>query len=71
MPRLTLVPIFAVLSLACAKPTPINPAFDVSECEAKAALREMGRFPKPLTRPVIVVGGWLDPTFSTSYPVRM
>lgn len=37
-----------------------NSSFPVTTAEAKAALREMGRDPRPLDRPVIIAAGLLD-----------
>lgn len=37
-----------------------NPSFPVTTAEAKAALREMRRDPRPLDRPVVIAAGLLD-----------
>jgi hypothetical protein len=54
-----------VLSMAfvlagCAK-TPINPSFCVSANDARHALDAMAHHPKPLDRPVVILGGYHDP----------
>ena len=42
-----------------------NGSFPLTVSEAKAALREMRDDPKPLARPVVIVGGYGDPGFAT------
>ena len=51
----------AVGVVGCAARGPVNPSFDVTVRDAQTALRQMRATPKPLARPVVVVGGWLDP----------
>jgi pimeloyl-ACP methyl ester carboxylesterase len=48
-----------LLGAGCAAPT--NPSFPLSVSDAKAALREMEAKPKPLARPLVVLGGYHDP----------
>jgi hypothetical protein len=61
-----LVPLAAaLLALGCAKQPP-NPSFNVSNDDAKAALREMSRDAKPLPRPLVVLGGLQDPGIAVS-----
>jgi pimeloyl-ACP methyl ester carboxylesterase len=55
----------ALLALGCAKQPP-NPSFNVSNDDAKAALREMRRDAKPLPRPLVVLGGLQDPGIAVS-----
>lgn len=57
--------VVAVLA-GCAAP-PVNPQFAVTTGEARAALREMRKEPRRLERPVVIIGGYLDPDVSTSY----
>ena len=45
---------------------PPNPTFDVTEREARQHLREMAQQPVPLSRPVVVVGPFLDPGISVA-----
>ena len=45
----------------CAAHEPVNPSLPIRPAEARAALREMKRSPRPLERPVVVLGGYLDP----------
>lgn len=54
-----------LLSLAaCAPLTARNPSFDLSSSEAKTALRTMRENPLELQRPVLYIGGFLDPGFA-------
>ena len=54
--------LLAVLGgVGCASPQPANPSFEVTVSDARADLRLMRATPKPLARPVVVIGGWLDP----------
>jgi hypothetical protein len=50
-----------VLSLGCAAPKPVNPAFAISPGEASRVLDDMKHQPKRLTRPVLVIDGYGDP----------
>jgi hypothetical protein len=55
-----------ILSIAgCVADEPLNPSFPLRLEEAKVALEEMAAAPVELKRPVIVVGGYLDPGFAT------
>jgi hypothetical protein len=56
--RVTLITAFAVCG--CTKP-PVNPSFPVSPTQAKHALDAMSDEPKPLDRPVVILGGYHDP----------
>ena len=58
--RLLILPAVSLLSLACAG-GPDNPSFPLSVDRAGLALKEMAKEPKPLPRPVVIVGGYLDP----------
>lgn len=44
-----------------------NPSFDLSENQARQALEEMARDPKPLPRPLIIVAGYGDPGFADAH----
>jgi hypothetical protein len=46
---------------------PRNPSFPLSENQANLDLREMGRDPKPLQRPLIIVAGYGDPGFADAH----
>ena len=65
-------PIFALLlcfsSIACSSVP--NPSFPLSVDEAKVQLQAMEAAPKPLQRPVVVVGGFMDFTFGAHYFAR-
>jgi pimeloyl-ACP methyl ester carboxylesterase len=45
---------------------PTNPSFAVSPNQAKRILLEAARHPKPLQRPLVIVGGFMDPGFASS-----
>ncbi|MHC4764551.1 MAG: lipase family alpha/beta hydrolase [Planctomycetota bacterium] len=47
----------------CSADRPMNPSFAVPMAEAKAILRGMREDPKPLDRPLVVLGGIHDPGF--------
>ena len=44
-----------------------NSSFDVSVSDAQQALREMKAEPKPLERPLVVLGGYCDPGIASSH----
>ncbi len=57
----------AVSLLACGcAPGPPNPSLPMSKGEARAALRAMRREPRPIARPVVILGGLHDPGFDGS-----
>ncbi|MCI0364526.1 MAG: hypothetical protein L0Y44_10370 [Phycisphaerales bacterium] len=59
---------FVLTALAgCSGDQPLNPSFALSMTEAEAAWRDMEANPKPLERPVIVLGGIYDPGIVTSH----
>jgi pimeloyl-ACP methyl ester carboxylesterase len=45
---------------ACAKPR-VNPSFNLSQSQARAVIRQMKDQPKPLERPLVILGGFSDP----------
>jgi len=53
------------LSLGGCATGPNNPAFPVTSQQARDATREMRLHPKPLDRPLVVVGGFLDPNLTS------
>lgn len=57
------VPAVMLLGAGCA--APVNPSFPLTVSDAKAALREMEATPKPLARPLVLLGGYHDPGFGT------
>jgi pimeloyl-ACP methyl ester carboxylesterase len=63
--RLLILPALSLFSLACAG-GPDNPSFPLTVDGAGVALKEMAKQPKPLPRPVVIVGGYLDPGISTA-----
>src|SRR3954471_9133351 len=53
------VPLLALASLACSNaPAPTNPSFPVTFDEARQAIHEMSAHPRPLDRPLVVIGGF-------------
>lgn len=58
----TLLPV-ALLALVagCASTGPVNPSFDLDFDGAGKALKEMEEHPLPLERPLVILGGYLDP----------
>lgn len=54
--------ILVMLSIGCSTQ---NPSFDLSRRDARVDLREMAGQPKPAARPVLVLGGYLDPGLLT------
>lgn len=51
----------ALTSQGCAELAAVNRSFAVTSPEARDALRQMADDPKPLERPVVVLGGFADP----------
>lgn len=58
--RFTLACCFAFLLAGCAWNGPTNPSLSLSPDDAQAELKQMREAPRPLERPVIVIGGWGD-----------
>ena len=53
------------ISTGCSNaPAPTNPSFPVTFSEARVALDRMAAHPRPLDRPLVVIGGFLDPNVS-------
>lgn len=51
-----------LLLSACAQPA--NPSFPLSVNDARDAVREMRAHPRELKRPLVVIGGFMDPNIS-------
>ena len=49
----------------CAAHGPANPSFSLSVKDAERALREMSEKPRPMQRPLLILGGWFDPGIIT------
>lgn len=61
----------AALLPGCVTPTPtVNPSFNVSAEQADVALTILKENPKPLERPLVVLGGFLDVGFGPLYYSR-
>jgi hypothetical protein len=54
-----------MLLTGCAQP--VNPSFPVTVAQAHQALLQMENNPHPLDRPLVIVGGFLDPDISPRY----
>lgn len=52
---------WGILLLGGCAAGPTNPSLPLSIPQATEALNQMAESPKPLARPVVVVGGWMDP----------
>jgi pimeloyl-ACP methyl ester carboxylesterase len=61
--------LFAVSVLASAgcMPQMVNPSFPVTQAQARDDIAQMQKNPKPLDRPVVIIGGFLDPNFSSHF----
>jgi pimeloyl-ACP methyl ester carboxylesterase len=55
----------AYFLLAGCAPQITNPSFSVTHAQARADIAQMQQDPKPLDRPVVIIGGFLDPNFSS------
>lgn len=55
------LPVVLLAAGGCSPDVPRNPSFPLKVADARAALVEMIRDPKPLRRPVVVLGPWMDP----------
>lgn len=63
--RLLLFALLSLLSLGCVT-SPENPSFSLTADRARDALRGMEARPKPLARPLVIVGGYLSMGFGPS-----
>lgn len=63
----SLLALASMLLLTGCEAGPMNPEFQVTSSGARAALREMEGAPRRLERPVVVIGGYLDPNVSTTH----
>lgn len=59
--RRTAFVVLVLASAACAVHEPTNPSLSISPDEARTDLEAMEKDPKPLRRPLLVLGGYLDP----------
>jgi hypothetical protein len=55
---------------SCALPSELNPSFPLSRARAREELEEMRRNPRGLERPLVVVGGYLDPGLGPWWTAR-
>ncbi len=56
-----LVMVPSLFLVGCVDSTPTNPSFAVTRSQARAALSDAAAHPKPLRRPLVIVGGFVDP----------
>jgi hypothetical protein len=56
-----------LLLLAGCSATPVNPSFPVTDKQAQHAIDQMRADPRPLQRPVLLVGGYMDPNVVPTY----
>ena len=60
-------PLAVLLGLiGCSADKPLNPSFPLTLDSARGAIREMADDPKPIQRPVVVLGGIYDPGLASS-----
>lgn len=52
--------------LAGCATAPVNPSFPVTVAQARQDLDTMARHPMPLPRPVLILGAFMDPGFTTT-----
>jgi hypothetical protein len=62
--RLILMSLLLGLIGCVDSPTPPNPSFPISFSTANSALDKMAATPHPLARPLLIIGGFLDPNVS-------
>ncbi|MGA2440462.1 MAG: hypothetical protein ABSH08_05865 [Tepidisphaeraceae bacterium] len=55
---------FSTVALARCSTALTNPSFPITHAEAQQAITQMQADPHPLSRPLIVIGGFLDPDVS-------
>ena len=60
------ISLFLLALMGCADDGPKNPSFAVTFSQAEHILKSAEQKPQPLPRPLIIVGGFLDPGFSVS-----
>jgi pimeloyl-ACP methyl ester carboxylesterase len=59
--RLLLMMMTAMMAISCSAEDPINPSFPITISKARHLLRDDIDHPHPLQRPLLIVGGFLDP----------
>jgi len=58
--------LLCMFTLGCASNGHVNPSFSISVQDAEEALDAMRDDPKPLDRPVLVIGGWANTSLMTA-----
>ncbi|HYE21772.1 MAG TPA: hypothetical protein VEA69_25250 [Tepidisphaeraceae bacterium] len=61
------LPLLALLLIPACTASPTNPSFPVTFEQADRALDDMAARPRPLQRPLVIIGGFLDPNLSPPY----
>jgi pimeloyl-ACP methyl ester carboxylesterase len=64
--RIAVAGVVTLFLAACAS-GPVNPSFPVTDKQADQAIAQMRADPRPLPRPVVLVGGFLDPEVVPTY----
>lgn len=64
--RWRLILILGTSLAGCTTRQRVNPSFPVSRDDARAAMRQMEMHPATLERPLVILGGFSDPGFSSS-----
>lgn len=68
--RWMLAVLLALAAIGCSADQPLNSSFAITHADAKQALRDMEAEPVEPRRPVLVLGGWIDPGFATGHLTR-
>jgi pimeloyl-ACP methyl ester carboxylesterase len=58
--------LFLTVPFGCVSNTPINPSFPITADQAHQVLQASVNNPKPLDRPLVIVGGFADPGFAAA-----
>jgi len=59
------------LATGCVSKAPVNPTLPLDSAKGKQQLLRMAGEPQPLARPLLVLGGWLDPGFVVDRMARV
>jgi pimeloyl-ACP methyl ester carboxylesterase len=62
--------VLPLLLTSCVSPNPVNPSFPINVDRAQQILAADAANPKPLARPLVIVGGFFDPGLAESLLVR-
>ncbi len=59
-----LLPMLLLVAVGCGNPKPVNSSFPVTSKDARRALKDMSARPAQLQRPLVIIGGYMDPNVS-------